>query len=140
MQKLHPNPIVHYGMLILIFGVGAATLISYTVLHAMNSHHSGTATAMCPAVGKKHVVTLNDRQFDKKVIAANRCDQLIVINKDDKVYRLALGSHDNHMKYPGFEEKALKPAAQLSINLTQEGEYKIHDHLHEASEAELIIR
>lgn len=140
MQRLHPNPIVHYTLLFMIFGMGAVTLLSMTVVHTFGPHRASRSAATCERVLTTHTIKLENKKFDTSSLTADRCDKLVIINNDKKIYQLAVGSHDNHTPYPGFKEKPLKPTEESLVVLAEAGEFTIHDHLHEASKVNLTIR
>ena len=101
---------------------------------------SSRADGPCSGQHRTIVVTIRNQAFNPSDIEAWRCDRLIIRNDDDRQHLPALGPHDHHADYPGFEETLLTPGQQTTTVLSQDGRFRLHDHLDDAIEAELVIR
>lgn len=94
----------------------------------------------CKKSGKLHTVTVTNDRFTPSKIIANTCDRIVFTNKDSVYHQVAFGDHDDHLIYPGFSEKAIKPNSNNTAILKAFGTYKIHDHFYEHLEGEIIIK
>lgn len=103
--------------------------------------HTYSKPLPCPA-NPSHtyeVDILNDK-LTKSSITAHRCDRLIIKNLDNGVHRPALGPHNHHIDYPGFEETILVKNNSISVILSQTGSYALHDHFNEGDRTTLTIQ
>lgn len=123
-------------------------LITLAVIYIVKLHFTHHALQF---VDKKNIlvchefkqirkVVINQDGFNPSQIRATLCDTLIFENKDTRFHQVAFGEHPEHLVYPGFHEKALKPDQSNQVILTAFGTYTIHDHFHDELEAKLHIQ
>ena len=93
-----------------------------------NGHSGATYTTEISAAG-----------FSPNYVDAKRCDQLVVYNSGSSTHLLALGEHQNHVKYPGYKETVLKPGEHVELVLGADGSYLLHDHLDERLQGRLNV-
>ncbi len=129
--------LAHYSILFLIYGVAAATLAAHIFGHRNISLAQG---ATCQSNSNTVIVELRDNQFVPSAVKATRCDSLVIINNDKIAHEPALGQHPEHIHYPGFAERPLAPSQSMSFQLSQAGDFELHDHLQPDMQASLIIK
>lgn len=129
------NPVLHYGLLLMIYGTGAATLLYHTMGHAAVGSNQP-----CGRPAHSLDVSLTDSGFNPQNLEIARCDQLVFHNDSDQTYVLAVGEHEHHLPYPGFDESDLKPRAVQKIQMSVAGHYLIHDHDDEKLQANIHIK
>lgn len=144
------NPLLHYGLLALIYGVGLLTLFSHTLFHPghhheHNEHISNSSLAAvastCPAKpAHSYEIAITTKGFEPNQINARRCDELIITNHKSFSAEPAFGAHTHHEAYPGFEETALSPHQNEAIRLYQAGQYNLHDHDNEGLRATVNVK
>jgi hypothetical protein len=100
---------------------------------------SKTVFLKCDNAGKSHTVVIENSQFNPQQVIAKRCDELVVLNKEDELHQIALGEHSKHLYYPGFLEKVLKESEENRVILKIDGKYLIHDHLNESIRGYITI-
>ena len=143
--RIH-NPFIHYGLLVLIYAVGFATLFGHTILHAATGHehtsgHSQVAGQNhCENDGLIHEVVFTDRGILLATMTVERCAVIRIKNLSSQRIIPALGSHDNHVKYPGFRETYVQPHTSYSFRVSEPGSYVIHDHSNGEAKATIIIK
>lgn len=98
------------------------------------------ATDVCTTTGVEHTITIANSVMRPEHVYAQRCDTLTIVNNDDITRRIAFGVHDSHQVYNGVSEKILVKGESLAITLTTTGEYHIHDHFHDETEAEFTVQ
>lgn len=97
-------------------------------------------TVDCPDKGPNHTVEIKNTQIIPESVNANICDELTLVNKDDKLRLIAFGVHDSHIYYSGVTEKVLKKDESLTITLNQAGTYIFHDHLQEEVQGQFSVQ
>lgn len=136
------NPVIHYGILFLIYGVGLLTLFSHTLFHAGHDHNfaaytpssqsaSNVSTASCKTTGKQYTVVFSHNHASPEDINARLCDKLTFINRDNTVREIAFGPHEQHEPYDGIDAKLLRYNQSFTITLNAQGMYHYHDHFHD---------
>ncbi len=128
------NPILHYGFLSIIVGLGAATLWLHTAGHA--AHETASA---CPTTGQTHTIQVVSGGFVPSRLNARLCDQVTFVATDGQPHILAFGAHEHHLSYPGLPERLLKSGGSETLTLTLAGTYPIHDHLDDSKQGLIII-
>ncbi|MCA9325158.1 hypothetical protein KDA23_03795 [Candidatus Saccharibacteria bacterium] len=98
------------------------------------------ATDVCTSTGANHVISISNGIMQPQDTLAQHCDTLTVINKDDITRRIAFGVHDHHQAYDGVSEKILHKGESLTVTLIKTGDYHVHDHYHDATEAEFTVK
>jgi len=86
------------------------------------------AAQACPADGQRHEVAIRQDHIIPEHTVAQRCDQLIITNYDDKLRLISFGEHDHHIPYAGVSETTLAQSQSLKLTLSQTGTYLFHDH------------
>jgi hypothetical protein len=94
----------------------------------------------CKAVGQNHLAEVKNDEFAPKSVDAKICDELTIINKDEKLRLMAFGVHNEHIYYYGVSEQVLKKDEELTITLNRAGTYIFHDHLQEEVQGEFIVQ
>lgn len=142
------NPLLHYGLLTLMYGVAVLTLLSHIVLHSGHTHadvsiDSAPAVAIVDCIGtpvQTHKLTVTDKAIVPNNVTAQRCDQLEIINQTTDPFIAALGPHEHHTKYPGFHETVLQHGQTYSFRLSEAGTFPLHDHDNDSLRATLVVR
>lgn len=125
----------------ILIGVAAIGFGVYTgaTFYLDNKAHESDTVA-CDAVrGDVHMVIIKDNVATPEEIAAKRCDSLTIINQDDRQRRLAFGEHDHHSAYGGVEGKIVGKSEQLTVVLTEAGEFMVHDHFDDSVHAHFHV-
>ena len=92
----------------------------------------------CEARGIVHEVTLQDDTFSTPRLNVVRCDLVRITNTSSgQAYRLAFGTHEDLVTYPGFSMQNLGPQEYFEIGLVQPGVYTLHDHIR--TKAEMVL-
>lgn len=94
---------------------------------------------LCAEIGSEHQVALDNDVFTPGSIELSRCDRVIVTNQGNLTYDLALGTHDEHIEYAGFERQMLRPGEYFTFNALQSGSYPLHDHTRDKAKLQLNI-
>lgn len=143
------NPILHYGILFLIYGVGALTLFSHTLAHAALQHshqesESNSSQAVvepCPSgSGTSYKLTFTTHGTSPSHIEAHRCDTLTISNSSSETVIPAFGPHEHHQHYAGFEERDITIGQSYTFRLVQAGNFVLHDHDNEGLRADLTVK
>jgi hypothetical protein len=128
---------------ILIFSLFPAlvVLISFSVfwIGKNATKYEAVKVQDCRLKGNEYIAEIKNDQIAPAFIDTTICDQLTVINKDDKLRLVAFGVHDSHITYDGIVEKVLKKDESLTITLNQAGTYLFHDHLQEEVQAQFRV-
>lgn len=95
---------------------------------------------VCSEPGTLHRLTVSMDAFEPTELTLNRCDQVRIDNAGRQYYDFAFGSHDEHIRYPGFTMQALAPGEYFIFNALQSGDYIMHDHLRDKAKIRLSIR
>lgn len=141
------NPLVHYGILGMIYVVGILTLAGHTALHAITQpeHQHDIKTSAhkkdhChDAPGRSHLITFTSNGASPSSLRLARCDEVVVINSLDRKMITALGPHAHHVTYPGFAETSLAPGETYRFQAALVGTYPLHDHDDDSLVTTLII-
>lgn len=118
-----------------MFVLVAVALISKNYL----SDRKDKAEAECQQIGQEHFVEAKDNKMQPDFINAKLCDELTIINKDDKTRRIAFGEHEKHIEYDGISEKIIKKDESFTITLNKSGSYIFHDHFQEEVKAQFTV-
>lgn len=129
-------------MLVLPFFVVLVALISFGAFFIGQNatEREAPETTNCESVGSSHVVEIKNDRFTPDSVDAKICDELTIVNKDDKLRLVAFGVHSQHIYYDGVTEKTLKKDQQLTVTLNQTGTYIFHDHLQEEVQGEFSVQ
>ena len=127
--------------------IGALTLGTHTVLHAMTGPEHAHAQSIVHGGGRchgtrtqSHTIVFRDGMIVPGKTVAARCDTIIVKNDLSEAIEPAVGSHPKHLAYPDFEEKMLQPGRTYSFRASLAGEFELHDHEDYTRNARLIVR
>lgn len=139
------KPLLHYGILILMYAVATVTLVSHTVLHAQTkpeSHHHEEAVVVdpCKHQPSQHKLVFTDNGVIPRELTVKQCDTIAVLNKTTRQIELAIGSHPHHIHYPGFKETTIEPEGVDTFRATQSGTYTVHDHDNPVLKAQLTVK
>lgn len=137
------NKLIHYSLLVLIFGVGFFTLLAHTVLHASFHQHRGftPTTYSCPTIGQTYEIDIQDTKFSPNTLSVKQCDVVVFKNVQQRgLFVPAFGEHPSHFAYPGFEEKVLGYGQKNTLLATMKGKFSFHDHLKDHIDGELIVQ
>lgn len=66
--------------------------------------------------------------FEPQEATASQCDVLWVENMSEEDIELVFGPHENHIDYPGYAQQVASPGDFIEVELSQAGEFHIHDH------------
>ncbi|MEX2014702.1 MAG: cupredoxin domain-containing protein [Candidatus Saccharimonadales bacterium] len=94
----------------------------------------------CLTKGPDHMIEIKNDKFTPESVDAKICDELTIVNKDEKLRLVAFGLHDKHIYYDGITENALKKDESMTITLNQIGTYIFHDHLQEEVEGQFSVQ
>lgn len=139
------NRWLHYGILVLIYGVGAATLFTHTVLHALTERQA-TQVIVTPCssssvtAGKTVRLTLGDSGVQPQTLATNRCDTLDIANMSTAVRFPVIGRQSHQAQYPGVTATTIQPSGHEMVVLTQTGTYLVRDHFDDSAQATIVIK
>ena len=127
------RPLLHFGILISFYALGAITLFSHTALHALSGNtHASRSTAeysACPSTpSRSHTLTFTDTGTSPRSLTVERCDEITIKNETSENMTAALGEHSHHAHYPGFEEKVLAPGHSYTFMAKEAGAFPLHDH------------
>lgn len=128
------KPILHYSILAFMYAIGAVTLLSHTVLHAMEGHgheqmHTSSKSISCTTPATQHaLIAFTPSGVSPVTTIVDRCTEVTVHNMTNQEVIVALGGHSHHVSYPGFMESELEPGQSYSFRAAQGGTYPIHDH------------
>lgn len=117
----------------------AGTIVAI-VASQQNTTEARSTTSACMNKGSLHTATIKDNAFDNPDLIVQRCDRVKIINLDDTARRIALGMHDSHITYPGFQETSLGKDDSYTFTAFRAGHYHIHDHIHDSVEANIEIK
>jgi len=139
------KPALHYGLLLFIFGVGLLTILSHTVLHTGHtpSHNQPATASVISCSGQaahNYTLSFTNKGIVPDQVTAHRCDELKLVNNSDDAIIAALGPHEHHIHYPGFEEKLLAHDQSYSFRLSEAGTFPLHDHDNDSLRATLIVK
>jgi len=95
-------------------------------------------TKSCDTI-KKTIPVVLTADSPPHEIRAHQCDQLAFTNQTGDTVELAVGPHDHHIEYPGFEESATYAGGTESMVLRETGYYEIHDHIKDQLEVKLNV-
>lgn len=93
----------------------------------------------CKAIGKENLIQIKNRTFNPPILKAKACEEVVIENLDNNLYRIAVGDHDKHINYPGYKETNLYPYQKYSFVLFALGKYEIHDHITDATEGVIEV-
>lgn len=125
-------------ILIAVASISAVAFAVYDTRKTLTSEKS-EAAAICKTVGKIHTLNIEDNRFSPSELSLKRCDRIKVVNKDSVARLIALGEHDHHIAYPGFEEQSLGGGDSFTFTADEAGSYLIHDHIHDNVEGTISI-
>ncbi|HEU4914279.1 MAG TPA: hypothetical protein VFT16_02625 [Candidatus Saccharimonadales bacterium] len=126
-----------YILILAVAFIGIATATAFVV--SSGKDQGPQAATACPAIGKTRLLAIQGGSFGPGVLTVKRCDRIRVVNKDHAARLIALGEHDNHIDYPGFEEQALGNGDSFTFTANVAGRFHMHDHVHDDVEADIII-
>lgn len=93
----------------------------------------------CQQPGRDHLVIIKQNAMHPARITAQLCDQLTIVNQDDRLRKIAFGEHDRHLAYDGFSEKLVRSGQQFSITFNRVGTYHFHDHFQAATAGDFTV-
>lgn len=94
----------------------------------------------CAKVGRTFEISVSNKGFSPRIIQVDACDKIIFENTEKKsFFQPAFGDHPVHLAYPGFAEKIIGPGKQNFVIMSAYGTYKIHDHIKDEIEGEIIV-
>lgn len=94
---------------------------------------------VCSSPGRAYELILKDGNFTQDHLTVALCDSVKVVNLDAADYQLAFGTHDKHVAFPGFRELTLRQNEFMTIDITQTGTYRLHDHLRDMAAVDLTV-
>lgn len=130
-----------YGLAMLISIIGLVAFLGILLAYSQvgTKPHDNTVKD-CPTSGPTQVLSIQDNRFQPQTLTVERCDQVKIINLDNRVRDPALGEHDHHLAYPGFTEQELTQNESTTFTAGQSGTFRVHDHNDDTVEATLIIK
>lgn len=139
------NPVLHYGLLVFIYTVGALTLAT----HAFMMGHMDTgddkavvtagSTTCSGSPAHTYTMAFTKAGFVPDRVTAARCDELVIRDTSPAPVLAALGPHDHHIEYPGFKETTIQPGQHYGFRLNEAGTFPMHDHLTDLYHATLTV-
>lgn len=137
------SPVLHYGMLGVIYGLGAATLLIHTVGHALGiGDPVASAAPACQRLGSSYVVTVAATVTAPVQLAVGRCDRL-QLHIASGHHLLAFGDPADRNKttpYPGYKSAVAGAGQTVTVVLAKTGHYQLHDHLNPDLVLDLTVR
>jgi cytochrome o ubiquinol oxidase operon protein cyoD len=91
----------------------------------------GKATGACQTTKANHQVMIIGGQTYPSHVDAIQCDTLTFMNHDDKTIIIGFGEHPHHTAYAGEDDLDVRSGKNVTITLSELGEYHFHNHLHE---------
>jgi plastocyanin len=137
-QKRNWKRIIQYLLLPVYIIVIFAVFIPHFFLHTPQYVQKNQIVA-CSKSLHTYEVDISESGFSPTVFTLPVCSTITFKNTGTKFHQVAFGDHPTHLLYPFYVEQVLSPNKKISLLLTAFGTYKIHDHLHEELEGELII-
>lgn len=125
-----------------VIGVTAIGYGVYVAAHFYLGEEPHQANAQVECGDKKgatHTIIIQHDAMAPSELAVHHCDTLTLVNQDDKQRRLAFGEHAHHQSYDGVDGKLIGKGEQISLTLTEEGEFMVHDHLQESVHAHFTV-
>jgi hypothetical protein len=121
-----------------IFIVGMAYLI---VQEPNKDITRSTNTSPCTQKeGRVITVDVKNNTFYPNTIEASRCDYISITNRDDVTVSPAFGSHTSHVNYAGFKQIVIGRDENQRIQLTEIGEFRIHDDYRGIASVDITVR
>lgn len=100
----------------------------------------GKKTGACEGQHTNHQVVINDGKVSPVHTDTKLCDTLTFRNMDSEVREIAFGEHDAHTPYAGVTEYVIPKKQNKTINLSDLGTYKFHDHLRPTTAGTFSVR
>jgi hypothetical protein len=112
-----------------------------TIAHVVLDHRTTAQKEanICIVPGPNHEVTLQNDSFSQKQLTVHMCDSITIINKDDALYNLNFGAHDDHIAYPGFTSQIQAKDEAIQIDALQKGTFELHDHIRDNAKLTLTV-
>jgi hypothetical protein len=128
------------SQLLVDIGVGLATVSLVTFGIWSLAQKDPENPNECAKIGQNHQLTVQSDAFSAKQLILNRCDTVTITNTGGEAYRLAFGSHEDLIEYPGFSMQNLRQNEYFVITARAAGTYQLHDHLRAKAHITLDIR
>lgn len=93
----------------------------------------------CYGLGQVVNLSVNEDGFSENELSVNQCDVLSIKNTGKWQRKIAFGQHDNHQAYGIYNEPVLEPNDSTTIILSNDGQFKLHDHFKETISLKLIV-
>jgi len=140
LKRFFQNKIVKYLFLIIYLGIITWVFVPHFIHNLQVGNVPKATIVNCSKEGKTFQVKITDKEFNPKITSVKICDVVIFKNVGTKYYDPAFGDHPVHLNYPGFVEKILKPHDINKVVMSASGEFKIHEHIYDQMEGEIIVR
>ena len=140
------KPLLHFGILAFIYGIGLLTLATHTALHATSGHstaapaHAHTDDHCHGSPSHSHTVVFSETAVSPEALSVKRCDAVVIKNELPKDLIPAIGAHENHQHYPGFSEQLVSPGQSYTFRAAQAGSYAVHNHNNDTQKAVLTVQ
>lgn len=105
----------------------------------LSEAHGLVADSTCATPGDMLTVTLSDTGFDAKTVHADLCDVLRIDNRSTAAAELAIGPHEHHVHYPGYNEQRTLAGQSATISLGTHGSFQVHDHFNDNHSFEVEV-
>lgn len=139
-MKKHTKILLFTALVFLVTGLVIVAIIVSGVFDKEPKNTEVLTNQQCSSRQQvNHTFHITNNAFTPAVIHATQCDTLTVINQDNKERLLAFGQHDQHMPYDGVSERVLHAGESFQVTLVQNGEFIIHDHLQDETEATFTV-
>jgi hypothetical protein len=143
-KNIFKNPMVLIGLVFIAFGIGLYDVISHTALGPERQDTSSQSAAVAKAcsanTNHRYKLTVGDTSITPDSLTAQRCDTVTVVNASKQNVIPALGPHEHHIVYPGFEEHVLTPGQSYTFRLSRAGTISLHDHDDESLRATITVK
>ena len=140
------KPLLHFGILAFIYGIGLLTLATHTALHATSGHSAATPTHAhvddhCHgSPSRSHTVVFSETAVSPAELSVKRCDAVVIKNELPENLIPAIGTHENHQHYPGFSEQLVSPGQSYTFRAARAGSYVVHNHNDDTQKAVLTVQ
>lgn len=95
---------------------------------------------VCKSTGTNHVVTIQNGRMNPAETDGSYCDTLTIRNEDEVTREIGFGAHDHHTAYDGIKERILTKGESFTVTLSKKGTFHFHDHFHDETHGDFIVR
>ena len=120
-----------------ILGIILVSIVVIATAIWLANYHTGTpvltvSDRKCTAMKQTvHIVVIKDDKTSPAHTMGKLCDKLTITNLDNEDRLIAFGQHEHHTPYDNVTERLLGKNQSLTVTMTELGNYKFHDHIHD---------